>query len=466
MTDDNMRPEDAAGEAEAPEPRRPPGSHLPMLREEEDLLSVPSAFVFHEARRALRPERWLADEDSPWPVARLGSKERSGQAMMRPPQTDGPGLDPDRVNKWVEEMWQQRSELSDLDADVLDGMMAAWIVRSVANQERLAWVGVDELLELRGVQRKAGGSGRRGGFREEQRTAMMRAVGHLQNIWVDMGVMEVATQTGRGRNARKMVEKRVSSHLVSVVDVTHPAQPRLDAPEEVDGFVFRPGTAISMFLDNVGRQVTLLAAQALRYHPKRQTWEKRLARTLSWRWRVRASRPDSHSQPYKVAQLIRFADEEVNGRYPLKTRERLEKALDTLEQDGVIAGWQYEADTFHNRLEDSRKGWVERWLASTVMIEPPDAMKNLSEQIEARAPATTGEIPKARRGREVGDPDTGARLKAWRKERGYSQTRVAEMLGIPQAAISSYERGRVIPSVARAERIEDLMQAKDAPDGQ
>ncbi len=464
MSEENTRPE--GGPEEAPENRKPPGSRLPMLRPEEDLLSVPSAFVFHEARRALRPERWLADEDSPWPVARLGGRDRSGVAMMRPPQTDGPGLDPDRVNQWVEEMWKQRSELSDLDADVLDGMMAAWIVRSVANPQRLAYVGIDEILELRGVKRKSGGSGRRGGYEEEQRLAVMRAVGHLQNIWVDMGVMEMYVGAEGGRR-RKKDEKRVSSHLVSVDDVIYPAQLRLDAPEKPEGFVFRPGSAISIFLDDVGRQVTLLAAQALRYHPERQTWEKRLARTLSWRWRVRARQPEGYSEPYKVSQLIRFADEEVDKRRPLRTRERLEKALDTLEQDGVIAAWQYEAETFHNRLEDSRQGWVERWLASTVVIEPPDAMKDLIEHIESRAPeVTSGGRSKARRGREVGDPDVGVRLKGWRKERGYSQARVAEMLEIPQAAISSYERGRVIPAVARAERIEALIGTDDAPASQ
>jgi DNA-binding XRE family transcriptional regulator len=449
MSEEDTRPEEVP--EEALENQRPPGSHLPMLRREEDLLSVPSAFVFHEARRALRPERWLADEDSPWPVTRIGGREHPGLAMMRPPQTDGPGLDPERVNQWVEEMWKQRSELSDLDADVLDGMMAAWIVRSVANPQRLAHVGVDELLELRGVKKNPGGDGRRGGYKDKQRTAIIRAVAHLQNIWVDMGVMEmyVGEEGGRGRKKDK---KRVSSHLVSIQDVTRPVQPRLDAPDEIDGFVFRPGSAISLFLDDVGRQVTLLAAQALRYHPERQTWEKRLARTLSWRWRLRARQPNGYSEPYKVSQLIRFADETVNERRPLRTRERLEKALDNLEHDGVIAAWQYEAETFHDRLEDSRKGWVERWLASTIIIEPPDPMKDLIEQIEAATPAPPG------RGREVGKAGIGGRLKEWRKKNGYSQVQAAEMLGIKQPQMSAYETGRRNPSAQHRKNIEKLLE--------
>lgn len=459
MSDERNHPEEVEG-------RRTPGAHLPMIRPGEDLLSVPSAFAFHEARRAVaQPERFGQDEYSPWPVARIGSRERPGFAVMRPPQTESPGgLDPDQVEQWVEEMWRQRSELSDLDADVLDGMMAAWISRSVADPQRLALVGVDELLELRGVKKNLGGDGRRGGYREKQRATIVRAVGHLQNIWVDMGVMEVPVRTGHGRGT-KMMEKRVSSHLVSVEDVTRPAQPRIDAPDEIDGFVFRPGRAISIFLDDVGRQVTLLAAQALRYHPERQTWEKRLARTLSWRWRVRARKPDGYSQPYKVGQLLRFADETVNERRPLRTRERLERALDTLERDGVIAAWEYER--FCDPLEAPRQGWVGEWLASTVVIEPPDAMKDLSEQIEARAPGgTDGIAPKARRGREVGEASIGGRLKEWRKENGYSQARVAEKLGIQRTDISTYERGKVIPSVARANQIEALIQADDAPGGE
>lgn len=464
MTDyDHAYPEEVeASQPREPEGRRTPGAHLPIPWPGEDLLSVPSAYIFHESRRAVtQPERFCSDEDSPWPVAKIGSRKRPGVAIMRPPQTDSPGLDPDRVNQMVEEMWRQRSELSDLDADILDGMMAAWIVRSVADSERQAWIGVDELLALRGVRKKFSGSGRRGGYEEEQRAAVMRAVNHLTNMWVDMGIMEVPTRTGGGKNTRRMESKRVHSHLLSVDAITSPPQQRLDAPEEIDGFVFRPGTAISLFLDDVGRQVTLLAAQALRYHPERQKWEKRLARTLSWRWRVRARKPDGHSQPYRIAQLIRYADAEVDKRRPLRTRERLEKALDTLQADGVIANWQYES--FHDRLEDSRKGWVERWMASTVVIEPPDEMKELSEQIEARAPKGDSGPAKARRGREVGAPDVGERLKAWRKEQDYSQSRLAEMLGIPQAAISSYERGKAIPSAARAEQIETLIKADNTP---
>lgn len=43
MSEENTRPE--GGPEEAPENRRPPGSHLPMLRPEEDLLSVPTGRI-------------------------------------------------------------------------------------------------------------------------------------------------------------------------------------------------------------------------------------------------------------------------------------------------------------------------------------------------------------------------------------------------------------------------------------
>ena len=78
-----VQPEESEG-------RRTPGAHLPVPWPGEDLLSVPSAYVFHESRRAVtQPEWFRRDEDSPWPVARIGSLDEHGYA---PPQGAAPIL--------------------------------------------------------------------------------------------------------------------------------------------------------------------------------------------------------------------------------------------------------------------------------------------------------------------------------------------------------------------------------------
>ena len=42
----------------------------------------------------------------------------------------------------------------------------------------------------------------------------------------------------------------------------------------------------------------------------------------------------------------------------------------------------------------------------------------------------------------------GAQLKAWRQEQGYSTTRLGALLGVGDATISRYERGRRLPEPA------------------
>ena len=61
----------------------------------------------------------------------------------------------------------------------------------------------------------------------------------------------------------------------------------------------------------------------------RQTWEKRLARYLSYQWRCKAHE-GRYWQPFRVATLLAAVGAELDQRKPSRTRERLEKAPETL----------------------------------------------------------------------------------------------------------------------------------------
>ena len=56
---------------------------------------------------------------------------------------------------------------------------------------------------------------------------------------------------------------------------------------------------------------------------------------------------------------------------PNWTRERLEKALDTLQEGGVIAHWQYDR---WDETAVERRGWVGLWGESDLLIAPPDVV--------------------------------------------------------------------------------------------
>ena len=60
---------------------------------------------------------------------------------------------------WAQRMWQQRAELSDLDADALDILSALWLYQARTPQDD-AVADVDErLLAMRELQPKRGGQG-------------------------------------------------------------------------------------------------------------------------------------------------------------------------------------------------------------------------------------------------------------------------------------------------------------------
>ena len=202
-----------------------------------------------------------------------------------------------------------------------------------------------------------------------------------------------------------------------------------------------------------GNQTTLLSAMALKYDPYRQVWEKRLARYVSWQWRSTAG--DARARrPFHVDALLDAAGKEIDPRRPAVTRERLEKALDTLEEDGVIASWHYE------RWDDTlarHRGWMEDWRSCTVLIAPPSVVTD-HLQSPAREPALA--LPAD----ALAQPERlGERIRARRVALGLNQSQAAAALGASQGYISKLERGKLTdetPSPAFRKRLGDWLAGR------
>jgi DNA-binding transcriptional regulator YiaG len=121
-------------------------------------------------------------------------------------------------------------------------------------------------------------------------------------------------------------------------------------------------------------------------------------------------------------------------RYPHRTRDRLEKALDTLKDDAVIAAWHY-ADW--DESVAAKRGWLVRWLASAVMIEPPPVVRE-ARAAPALAPPQA-DPPGIAQSSSVAE--LMARVKERRQELKLSQALVAAALGVTQSYFSKLERG-------------------------
>ncbi|MDP9372523.1 MAG: helix-turn-helix domain-containing protein [Chloroflexota bacterium] len=398
----------------------------PLL--EDNHLRVMSSAHYQALREALYKNTFAQIEGNPWPTARLTRGGVLGEAQLRPPAADGQALlPPEQVELWAKAMWRQREELSDLDADALDALSALWLYQARSVQDR-AVADVDGLLAMRGIKPRLRGDGRRSGYEPEQRAEMLRAVAHIQNLWINIAEMDADVGSVVGGRDRGLAKRVVQSRAFVVTDRV--GQIDVSGSMDVDKFVFRPGEVFAHFLLGPGSQTALLSAMALKYDPYRQIWEKRLARYLSWQWRTKA-RNAQYLRPYRVVTLLDTVGKALDERRPAVTRERLEKGLDTLQRDGVIAGWEYE------RWEESlthRRGWGQGWLEATLLIEPPATVKDHYQPLaRPRPPALPSASPER----------LGERIKRRREELGLNQEATGKALGVSQAYISMLERGRV-----------------------
>lgn len=266
-------------------------------------------------------------------------------------------------------MWRQQSELSDLDADGLDALCALYLSQARAPDDA-AVADVDEILGMRGLKPKRGGQGRRGGYEPEQRAEMLKALSHIQNLWIDIGEVRVYEGGGDGRRQRSSTLKTLQSRPFIITD--RMGQVRLDGYLDVERFIFRPGKAFAAFLFGAGRQTGLLFQRALQYDPVRRKWEKRLTRYTSWQWQAHA-RNGQFTQRFSVRTLLDAVGEALNERYPAKTRTRLEKALTTMKADGVITTWHYVGKPLDGL---NRHGWGAQWLDAEIGIEAPQMIRD------------------------------------------------------------------------------------------
>ncbi len=414
--------------AELLPPTQPsPARQLPVLLEDNHL-RVMNADHYHALREALYLNTFARVEGQPWPTADLRPAGVPGQAILRPPAADsGMAVPAEQVEHWARAMWRQQKELSDLDADALDALCAIWLYQARTVGDR-AVADIDGLLAMRGIQprqREYGGR-KRVGYEKDQREEMMRAVAHIQNLWINVG--EAAAQDDVPGAPKRVVQSRafVVTDRVGQIDLS-------GEMVDIERFVFRPGEVFAHYLMGPGSQTALLSARALKYDPYRQVSEKRLARFLSWQWRT-VGTSDKQTRLYRVQTLLDAVGKATDIRYPHRTRDRMEKALDTLKDDAVIAAWHY---TGWDEGVAAKRGWLDHWLASTVLIEPPAVVQG------ARPTAALALTPPGMPGIGQATPvaELMGRVRGRRQELKLSQTLVAAALGVTQSYFSKLERG-------------------------
>lgn len=422
---------------------------------EDIFMNVMSNAPYHAVREALALNRFSRSGDSPWPTASIERGGARGQAQLFPIEAElQPYMDSGDQKNLINSMWQQRAELSDLDADVLDMMSAMWLDQA-RNSESTARARIDDLLRLRGLKPKTGEGGRNSGYRKEQREQLFRTLTHLNNLWVKMAEFETVSSEG-DRRGRKTKIQNISSRAFIITDIGG-NQRGSDGPMEIEEFLFRPGMIFANFLYGVGRQTALLSRKAVEYDPYRQSWEKRLTRYLSWQWRVEATRPDSERN-FRVETLLDAVGETWNRQDGRRQKERLEKALKQLAIDHVIASWAWNEPENPARI---RRFMSEYWQHASIRIRQPDQVRNHYQTLMPLPAPAVGLPPQQVDLLEAtGRTSTLAdRMLAKRKKAGLSQQGIASLFRITQAYYSQVESGKREPSTELRRRMEDWLDA-------
>lgn len=351
-----------------------------------------------------------------WPTADLSSKNRKlrATAHIRPDSQDMSNHED--IVEWQALMSEKVMAMDDLTADVFDIIMGKWL-KEAKHFEAMVNISIDDFLRMRGLKTKLGGSGRRGGYHENQRKEIARQIDALSYTWITVQEMDFIEIIGGKRRLNKWRQESralvLSSRFGRIGN---------DGSTKVQGWRVRPGDIFAKFLFGPGRQTAMLSLKALHYDPYRQTCEKRIARYLAWLWRIEKT----VSEGISVKAILEGIKKELDLRNPARTKEKFEAALDRLEDDKVISGWQYESPD-ENII--GRPCWLRKWLEWKVIIEPPEEVLEKYKKIKS---------PKKD---EKGFSLQGEEIKKIRKEKGLKIIQAAEEIGISVGSLSKIERG-------------------------
>lgn len=418
-------------------------------------LYVMNNLPYHALREALALRTFAPSEDSPWPTAKIKRGATQGQAQLFPVEMEiNPYREPTEQQQLIDRMWRQVSDLNDLDADVLDMMSALWI-QQARDPNDFARVSVKQLLEMRGLKPKTGEGGRASGFRPEQKQQLFQAIQHISSLFL----LIYDFDPPRGGDGKNRERREIRSRAFVITDVMG-NRTASGMNMDIDEFLIRPGVLFGHFLFGPGRQIALLSSKAIQYDRVRQEWEKRLARYFSWIWRNDATN-DRPIRSFLVRTLLEAVGKQIDQEHPKRTRDRLEKALDQLRNDQVIASWAWDRD--RGSVFREPRNWQDYWMDWGIRVEMPPYIQKHYQNIGAPSFAANSTValpspnPVSASASEPEALPLGARLFAWRKERSHSQADMASMLGITQSYYSHLERGTRTPPEDTRRRIEALL---------
>lgn len=362
---------------------------------------------------------------------------------------------PDIEAKAIEAIERYRQSLGDLDSDLMAYAMAEYAKKARRPGDEAVIV-LDELMEALGYPKQTGGAGGRA-YRATDKRFVRERFEALCN-----GYLAIRRIKGKGRAVDWQSQLMWISNRVGQADLD-------GRVEEWERCTIVMGRAWSVRLfEDKGRQLALLQAKALQYHPEHQKLEKRLLKRLSWYWRL------NMDHVHRSRTVLDWLTEDVGDervrtdeRFERRDAERLEKAFDRLKADGQIAAWAY-ADGLEKVTGSGtqRKGWLDRWLEREIVVEIPEGLRSANQAEFKAAPKLPGRQAKEEPIRqEHTSSDLPARFRQFRKTLGVTQLAAAKAMEIHFTTLNKIEAGKQAPTAAHARAMESwIRDMKNRPD--
>ncbi len=250
--------------------------------------------------------------------------------------------------------WQRVLSLDDSKVSTFLICLGKWMADIGGNEKGLSKTRIHaaDILSFRGLKKE-----KHGGYKRAQKEEARDDILALRSIWV-RSVEQVRNERG------KLESRAIDSPLL---EVTIESNPDLFGGFEPFAFRVAPGDWAEHFLGKHNRYVATLLRPVMRYDPDKQRLAMRLGIYLATQWRNRAS-TENYDQPWEVGTLLGGAFITQPTTNLDRFRQQFEQALDRLQEDAVIGGWEYVNDS-----ELPLRKWLPIWLGWGVHIVPAGA---------------------------------------------------------------------------------------------
>ena len=333
------------------------------------------------ARKATWEEIFSAQEHE---VIIAHSRVKPGGTTTTQVRGDATGKDREIV---LADLRAQVNKLSDLHSDIYWAMVAQ-LVKGPKDEGGNTWISVQQLLAYRGIEpihKIENGHQRPAGHRMEDKFDYSQIISSMENTWIKVSNMEIIDNEAESGKDKKRGRSRITreSRLFMFGDIVYHQELSLDGEpgrRYPIAWQYRASNWMFPFLDGPYRFVGVLLEKTLNYDPHNEFWEKRLAKYFMIYLRTQASK---HNRPIKIQELFDECNLITDERNPQRTRDRFEKAMNTMLKDGHLQQWDYQ----ENMKALPARRWLATWMNYHIVVENAQRTEEPYNSIRTHAQA-------------------------------------------------------------------------------